>query len=80
MKPRPRLACNARSTKTHTDQAVTDLRERHVVGVADLIRIQRRIGHAGNGIGLEDNGAVLAHDKIAARDAQATERPMGGTG
>ena len=66
--------------KAHTDQAVTDLRERHVVGVADLVRIQRRIGHAGNGIGLEDNGAVLTHDKVAARDTQATEGLVSSTG
>ena len=48
--------------------------------MANLIRIQRRIGHAGNRVGLEDDGAILAHDKVAARNTQAAECLMGSTG
>ena len=48
--------------------------------MANLIGIQRRIGHAGNGVGLENDRAVLAHDKIAARNAQTAEGLMGRTG
>lgn len=48
--------------------------------MADLVGVQRRIGHAGDGVGLENDGAVLAHDKIAARNAQTAEGLVGRAG
>ncbi len=45
-----------------------------------LIRIQRRIGHPGMVLVSKDNGAVLTHNKIAARDTQATEGLVSGAG
>ena len=67
------------SLERHLDQARTDVAKGHVC-VDNLVWIQRGGRHAGNGIGLKDDRALVGHDKIAARNAKAPQRPMGATG